>query len=78
MPQQTRILLLSLSLTFTAVFAQSGGTGAIQGVVSDASGGVIPGATVSATNLATNSKTIRKTSAAGLYVLNALTWPLHS
>ena len=72
MPQQIRFLLLSLSISFTVAFAQSGGTGAIQGVVSDSSGGVIPGAAVTATNLSTNNKTIRETSAAGLYVLSAL------
>ncbi len=70
MSHPTHLLLLAFSLTL--VLGQSGGTGAIQGVVSDSSGGVIPGATVAATNIATNNKTTRETSAAGLYVLSAL------
>ncbi len=52
--------------------AQIGGTGSIQGVVADATGAVIPGATVIATSLATGVKTTRQTTGAGLYVLAPL------
>lgn len=54
------VLLLS-SLSFTSVaFAQGGATGAISGVVQDASGAVIAGAQVSVTSEAT-SEVIRQT-----------------
>src|ERR1051326_193029 len=52
--------------------AQIGGTGTIQGVISDSSGAVIPGATVSATNEATQVKVTRQTTDAGYYVLSPL------
>ena len=39
--------------------AQLAGTGAISGTVSDPSGAVIPGATVTAINVDTNAKTVR-------------------
>ena len=52
--------------------AQIGGTGVIQGTVSDPTGAVIPDATVTATNIATNVKTSRQTTGAGLYVLSPL------
>ncbi|HKX27661.1 MAG TPA: TonB-dependent receptor [Blastocatellia bacterium] len=55
-----------------AALAQIGGTGSIQGVVTDANGAVIPGATVTATNIATGVKTTRQATAAGLYVLTPL------
>ncbi len=60
-------LLLSIPLA-----AQIGGSGSIQGVVSDPSGAVIPGATVIAANTATGVKTTRQTTEAGLYVLSPL------
>lgn len=59
-------------LTFVPAFAQLGGTGTIQGSVTDPSGAVIPGVMVIATNVATGVKTARETSAAGVYVLGAL------
>ena len=52
--------------------AQIGGTGSIQGVISDATGAVFPGANVTATNVATGVKTTRQTTAAGFYVLTPL------
>ena len=52
--------------------AQIGGTGSIQGVITDATGAVIPGATVTATNVATGVKTERQTTGAGLYVIAPL------
>ena len=52
--------------------AQIGGSGSIQGVVSDTSGAIIPGASVAGANLATGVKTIRTTTEAGYYVLSPL------
>ncbi|MBV9084303.1 MAG: TonB-dependent receptor, partial [Acidobacteriaceae bacterium] len=63
----TGILILS-----TAVRAQIGGTGSIQGTLTDPSGAAIPGATVTATNTKTNIKTAQETTAAGLYTIAAL------
>ncbi|HJZ80144.1 MAG TPA: carboxypeptidase-like regulatory domain-containing protein, partial [Pyrinomonadaceae bacterium] len=68
------LLLLSAFALFapSRALAQIGGTGSIQGVITDATGAVIPGATVTATNLATGVKTIRQTTGAGFYVLTPL------
>jgi hypothetical protein len=63
---------ICLLLAAGALAAQIGGTGSIQGVISDPSGAVIPGATVTCTNVATGVKTTRQTTAAGLYVLSPL------
>ena len=54
------------------VVAQIGGSGTIQGTVTDPSGAVVPGATVVAENVATGVKTTKQTNEAGLYVINAL------
>src|SRR5215813_2470150 len=54
------------------VMAQLGGTGAIQGTVTDPGGAVVPNATVVATNVATNVETTRQTNEAGLYVIKPL------
>ncbi len=70
----SRLLFVSAFVFFTApsLFAQIGGTGSIQGIITDATGAVIPGATVTATNAATGVKTERQTTGAGLYVLSPL------
>jgi hypothetical protein len=47
-------------------FAQAG-RGSISGLVADSSGAVIPGASVTATNMATGSKLSTRTTGAGLY-----------
>jgi Carboxypeptidase regulatory-like domain len=62
------IVLISSNLAM----AQIGGAGSIQGIISDSSGAVIPGASVVATNVATGVKISRQTTAAGLYVLSPL------
>ena len=62
-----------LVATVLPLFAQIGGTGAIQGTVADPSGGVVPNATVSARSVATGVKTTRTTTDAGLYLLSPLT-----
>src|SRR5437773_1490982 len=59
------------SLTVVA-FAQIGGSGTVQGVVSDPTGSVIPAATVVATNIATQVRTSRPTTDAGYYVIAPL------
>ena len=75
-PKGTIIMQRSLSLAliclFLAVpcFAQTLGT--ITGEVKDASGGVIPGVTVTATNKATNAARTTTTNSAGLYDFPAL------
>jgi len=52
--------------------AQIAGAGSIQGTVTDGSGAVIQGATVTATNANTGVKTERPTTGAGLYNLSPL------
>src|SRR5262245_27039095 len=59
-------------LTPSRSLAQIGGAGSIQGLVTDSSGAVIPGATVTATNVATGVKSERLTAEAGLYVITPL------
>jgi carboxypeptidase family protein len=75
-PASTSLLLwLAMGLALIApsrTLAQIGGVGSIQGVVMDGNGAVIPGATVTAINVATNVKTTRQTTGAGLYVLSPL------
>lgn len=67
-------LLVSALVLFTPqrTLGQIGGAGSIQGVVTDATGAVIPGATVTATNVATGVKTERESTEAGLYVIKPL------
>ncbi len=59
---------------FAAAFAfgQAGGTGSIQGTVTDPSGGLVSGATITATNQSTGVRTERKTTDAGFFVLSLL------
>jgi hypothetical protein len=52
--------------------AQIGGGGSIQGSVLDTSGAALPGATVTATNVATGIDTTRHTTEAGVYTLTPL------
>jgi len=56
----------------TKVMAQIGGSGAIQGTITDPGGAVVPGANVVATNVATKVETTRQTNEAGLYVIKPL------
>jgi hypothetical protein len=61
----TALFLLSPTLSS----AQIGGGGSIQGTVLDTSGAPVPGATVTATNVATGIQTIRQTTTAGVFAL---------
>ena len=54
------------------VQAQIGGSGSINGIVTDQTGAVVSGATVTATNTATNATTTQTTSGSGTYVLSPL------
>jgi hypothetical protein len=59
-------------LPLTFALAQVGGTGAIQGSVTDPTGAVVAGAAVAATNVATGVQTARKTTDMGLFLLPLL------
>jgi len=52
--------------------AQLAGTGAIAGSIQDPSGAVVPGATVTAVNVATNVRTTRTTTSSGDYNITPL------
>jgi hypothetical protein len=71
MRQAAYLLVAILLSTFTAA-AQVGGTGSIQGTITDPSGAVVAGAEVTATNAATGVVTVRKSTDAGYYVLPLL------
>lgn len=55
---------LSLALPLAA---QTAGEGALQGTIMDSTGAVVPNATVTITNIATNIQTVGKSSSAGYY-----------
>ena len=67
-------------LSWTALFliapcasnAQIGGSGSVQGTVLDTSNAALPGATVTATNVATGIDTTRHTTESGVYALTPL------
>ena len=56
----------------TVSYAQVGGSGSIQGTITDSSGAVVPNASVTAVNVATGVETSRPTTGAGLYVITPL------
>lgn len=62
----------ALLILGTPSFAQIGGTGSIQGTITDPSGAVVSGATVTATNVATNATATQQSSSSGFYSLAAL------
>lgn len=69
-----RRLILSSALMLLCVvpvLAQSD-TGRLEGTVTDQTGAVVPGATVTATNVGTNKRAVASTNAAGEYVIPAL------
>jgi hypothetical protein len=60
-------LALALALGFTQVLVAQAGRGGISGTVSDASGAIVPGASVSVTDSATSAKLTTVTTDAGVY-----------
>jgi hypothetical protein len=62
-------LVVAVSLLIPSRGLAQVGSGAINGIVSDSSGGVIPGATITVTNLGTNVKHVAQTNATGSYVI---------
>jgi hypothetical protein len=65
-------ILLMVSLALLAVSARAQYRTSIQGVVTDSSGAVVPGATLTLTNTLTGEKQVRVTNDAGVYNFNAL------
>ena len=65
-------VLICVPCAIVNVMAQLGGNGGIQGTITDPGGAVVPGASVVATNVATNVETTRQTNEAGLYVIKPL------
>jgi Carboxypeptidase regulatory-like domain/TonB-dependent Receptor Plug Domain len=63
-------VLLSLTATATSAFAQSSVTATIRGHVEDASGAVLPGATITLTNQGTKSMTTAVTDDRGQYLIS--------
>ena len=74
MPRIARLLAWTTLLPITPAVssAQVGGGGSIQGTVLDTSKAAVPGATVTATNVATGIETVRQTTDAGVYMLMPL------
>ena len=70
----TLLLGLTISLLWPAMpaAAQTAGEGSIQGTVTDATGAVIPHATVTATNVATGVSTTQPTTSEGVYAIGPL------
>jgi len=66
------LLALLVLVTIPAVIAQSAGTGALSGIVTDASGAVLVNATITLTNTATNQTRTGSTSAEGTYRFSLL------
>jgi len=66
------LVVLVCAVGANKVMAQLGGSGGIQGSITDPGGAVVPGATVIATNVGTGVATTRQTNDAGLYVIKPL------
>ena len=64
--------LLLLSLSGSAIFAQSGSTGSIAGTISDPTTAVVPGATITVKNNATSQEFIATTADNGTFNVPAL------
>ena len=72
MKAQHALFLFFLILISIAAAAQIGGSGTIRGTVFDATGATVPGAKITATNVATGVETTREATDAGLYVIAPL------
>ena len=66
------VVLVASLLAVAPASAQIGGSGSIQGTILDHTGAVVPGATVTAINLATGVETRRVTTGAGVYAVSPL------
>src|ERR1700683_10674 len=66
------VCLAVLFLCVSPSFGQSAGTGALNGTVTHPSGGVIVGATVTATNLGTGQERSETTDSSGAYKFSLL------
>ncbi len=66
------VLVICLGWVTLPGAAQTAGDGAIQGIVADPTGAVVPSATVTATNNTTGVVTTRTTTSNGLYVISPL------
>ena len=55
-----------------STFAQGGATSSLSGTVTDTSGAVVPGASVTVKNMATNAATEAVTNAEGQFIVPAL------
>lgn len=66
------VLLLIFSMFFLSALVQAQYRTSIQGVVTDSTGAVVPGAKLTLTNPATGEKVVRESDAAGVYNFNAL------
>src|SRR5712692_3580556 len=68
-----RVVLCALALViFTIPAAAQDFRGAIAGTITDSTGGVLPGVTVTVTNVETNGKTVITTDAKGFYEVRHL------
>ena len=66
------VVLLIVSIVASAALVQAQYRTSIQGVVTDATGAVVPGATLTLTNPATGAKQVRVSDDAGVFNFNAL------
>ena len=66
------VFVAMLALFAGSAMAQIAGTGAISGTVTDPTGAVVAGATVTATDTSTNVQTVRTTTSAGDYNISPL------
>ncbi len=67
-----RVVLLIVSIVATTSLVQAQYRTSIQGVVTDSTGAVVPGATLTLINPATGEKQVRTSDATGVYNFNAL------
>jgi hypothetical protein len=65
----TLVLLMGPGLLATSAFAQATNTGTVVGTVADQSGAVVPGATITLTNLSTNESRSTTSNDTGQYVM---------
>ena len=75
MSKNRAVFGVALSLVWVPVLlAQSAGTGALKGTITDRSGAVIPNVTVTLTSTDTNQARTGTSSSDGSYRLRPLTW----